>query len=110
MDYNKIIPSVDFVKQLKPLIKKYRSLDGELRIFYDDLLNNPAQGDPLGNNIYKVRLSIASKGKGKSGGARIVTFLYKEKATIYLIAIYDKSEISSVTNAYLKSVIKSLGE
>ncbi|MDO4819359.1 MAG: hypothetical protein Q3994_03160 [Prevotella sp.] len=39
------------------------------------------QGNNLGNGVYKVRIAIASKGGGKSGGGRIVTYTVKESET-----------------------------
>lgn len=55
------------------LTKKYRSLKSELENLGKELSENPTSGTPLGNDVYKVRLAISSKGKGKSGGARVIT-------------------------------------
>ena len=73
-----------------------------------DIINNPFLGDDLGSGIRKVRMAIASKGKGKSGGARILTLnllLDTESMEITLLTIYDKSEISSVSDKYIKYLI-----
>ena len=72
------------------------------------LLKNPESGVSLGNRCYKIRIAIASKGKGKSGGARVITYLYFQKATIYLLTIYDKSEKADVTDADLDGMVKAL--
>jgi len=89
-----------FKHKAKPLLKKYNSLKKELYNLEEDLKSNPFQGSSLGSNLFKIRLSVESKGKGKSGGLRVITFLeteiisYYEKIenniTVYLIAIYDK--------------------
>ena len=63
---------------------------------------------PLGNNTFKIRIAIKSKGKGKSGGARIITFLVTENREIYLLTIYDKSEFDNLDDKILKSIIESL--
>ena len=72
MNYNvETIPN--FEKEARKLNRKYKSLASELTTLIKQLENVPTKGTSLGNNVYKIRLAIASKGKGKSGGARIVT-------------------------------------
>lgn len=71
----KIILTSNFKKEAKILIKKYLSLKSELSLLGDLLSENPNLGTHLGNNIYKIRIAIKSKNKGKSGGARIISFV-----------------------------------
>jgi hypothetical protein len=54
---------------------------------------DPQQGTSLGHNAYKIRLAVRSKGKGKSGGMRIITFVISRQREVYLLWIYDKSEM-----------------
>ena len=63
-----------FDKDLKRLSKKYHSLFSDVDLFMSSLQENPEQGTDLGQGFRKIRLAIASKGKGKSGGARIITY------------------------------------
>jgi len=109
-----------FSKRAKPLIKKYPSLLNELEALEKELTINPQHGQPLGNDSYKIRLSIKSKGKGKSGGARVITHVDSEivgiiekgadgEITVYLLTIYDKSETESISNKELKELIKNKG-
>jgi mRNA-degrading endonuclease RelE of RelBE toxin-antitoxin system len=63
----------NFEKEAKRLSKKHRSLKKDLLVLIESLEKSPRQGEPLGNDFYKVRLAISSKGSGKSGGARIIT-------------------------------------
>ncbi len=72
MNFN-VIPSNKFKKEAKRLIKKFPSIKKELADLGTTLTNEPETGTPLGNNTYKIRLAIKSKGKGKSGGARVIT-------------------------------------
>lgn len=106
-----------FSKRAKTLLKKYPSLLNELQGLESELVQNPHLGQPLGNDSYKIRLSIQSKGKGKSGGARVITHLEGEivgtlekgpagEITIYLLTIYDKSETATISNKELKELIK----
>ncbi|MGB1040826.1 MAG: type II toxin-antitoxin system RelE/ParE family toxin [Flavobacteriales bacterium] len=81
-------------------------MKNELIELSEKLLNNPKLGESLGNNCFKVRLAIRSKGKGKSGGARIITHFYIEENTIYLLTIYDKSEVESISDKELKELLK----
>jgi mRNA-degrading endonuclease RelE of RelBE toxin-antitoxin system len=109
MNY-KVIPTPRFKRQAKKLLKKYNSLSAELQAFERDLMANPVQGQSLGQNVYKVRVAVKSKGKGKSGGLRVITYLITEEEEIYLLTIYDKSEIESVHNKTLKEIIKEINE
>ena len=53
-----------------------------------ELEQNPTLGTALGNDIYKIRLAIASKNKGKSGGARILTFVKIVDAVVLVFSIF----------------------
>ena len=103
-------PTDRFDKNVKALSKKYRSLPGDLRNFEKELLENPTMGEEIIRNVRKVRMAITSKGKGKSGGARIITcnvLIDVETAKIYLLTIYDKSEQQSISKqeiAHLKAI------
>lgn len=97
-----------FQKEAKRLVKKYPSLKEELAEFKISLLENPDQGTPIGQSCYKIRLAIASKGKGKSGGARIITHLYITGQTVYLLTIYDKSEQDTLTDKELTQLLAEL--
>ena len=101
--------SDNFEKLLKRLSKKFPSLKKEYADLIDLLKENPFQGTSIGNSCYKIRLSIASKGKGKSSGARIITHVYVCDKTIYLLSIYDKSEQESISYQEIKEIIKSTG-
>jgi mRNA-degrading endonuclease RelE of RelBE toxin-antitoxin system len=107
MSYN-ITATPNFKKELKRLLKKFQSLKIEYLNLLDELAQNPTLGTSLGNNIYKIRISIASKGKGKSEGARVITFVVKSEETIYLMDIYDKSEKANITDKEIKSQIEGL--
>lgn len=91
-----IIATDDFLKSVKKIYKKHKSIIIDLENLEQTLSENPALGTALGNNLFKIRLAISSSGKGKSGGARIITYVKVVENTIYMAAIYLKSEISSV--------------
>jgi mRNA-degrading endonuclease RelE of RelBE toxin-antitoxin system len=107
MSYS-IIPTHRFEKELKRLSKKFPSLKKEFARLIAEIADNPETGTSLGNNCYKIRLAIASKGKGKSGGARVITYLYVETDSVYLLTIYDKGEKADLKIGELKEMIDSL--
>ena len=108
------ILSDEFIRQFKRLTKKYSSLLKDYDTFKEELRKNPFQGNDLGNGVRKVRMSITSKGKGKSGGARVITLnvtqLEDDSIEITLLTIYDKSEISNVTDKYIKWLISLINK
>jgi mRNA-degrading endonuclease RelE of RelBE toxin-antitoxin system len=107
MSYS-IIPTHRFERELKRLSKKFSSLKNEFAGLIADITANPEIGTFIGNNCYKIRLAIGSKGKGKSGGARVITYLYIETETVYLLTIYDKGEKEDLKPNELKDIVDSL--
>lgn len=107
MSYN-IIPTKRFEKEIKRLAKKFPSLKIEYGNIISVLEKNPKHGAPLGLDCFKIRLPIQSKGRGKSGGARIITFVVLKEQNIYLLTIYDKSEQADIPDKTLKELIKNL--
>ncbi len=107
MNFN-IIATPKFKRELKRLAKKFISVKNEYAILINDLAEDPTMGVPIGNNCYKIRLAIASKGKGKSGGARIITYVFVNKTTVFLLTVYDKSEQESITDKELQQLLKEI--
>jgi len=99
----------NFDKEAKPLLKKYRSFRNDIAKLIDELELNPKLGTPLGHNLYKVRIAISSKGRGKSGGARVITYVILENETVHLISIYDKAEYDTAGIATLLIILKDEG-
>jgi mRNA-degrading endonuclease RelE of RelBE toxin-antitoxin system len=108
MNY-RIKPTSLFEKQVKRLSRKYPSLKQDLSQLVEKLKLNPEEGTPLGKGFYKIRIAIESKGQGKSGGARVITFLISDEYTILLTSIYDKSEQSSVNTQVLLKILRDEG-
>lgn len=104
MRYN-VVTIPPFDRQLKRLAKKYSSLKEEYAELVERLENNPFQGTPLASNCYKIRVGIKSKGKGKSGGARVIAHVQVVDNNVYLLAIYDKSEQKDITDKEIKYLL-----
>jgi hypothetical protein len=104
-----------FQSASKVLIKRYPSFLKDLSLLEKDLLKNPKMGTSLGNGTYKIRLKISSKGRGKSGGARLISLLEtsfitevlktEDEITVNLLYVYDKSDMETLTDRELKDLI-----
>lgn len=108
---NKVIYTPIFIRKARTLKKKHLSLTDDLEKIEASLIKNPKQGVDLGSGLYKLRLAIASKGKGKSGGYRIITYLVNqssENISVYMLTLYDKSEESSINKQYLLKLLKEI--
>ena len=105
MNY-RIIYTPEFEKEIKRLSEKYPSIRVDFKKLLAELSAEPFIGVPLGNNCYKVRMAIKSKGRGKSGGARVITCVQIIRETIILISIYDKSERTTIADKEIKERLK----
>ena len=108
----KIVLADEFKRQFKRLSKKHSSLIQDFISFKKELAKDPLQGDDLGHHVRKIRMAITSKGKGRSGGARVLTYNIFVSDTgdmeVTLLTIYDKKEISNVTDTYIKWLISQI--
>ena len=105
----KVVSFELFTKEAKRLCKKFKSPKGEIFTLMDSLKIEPKQGTYQGSGLFKIRLASQSKGKGKSGGFRVVTYYIvetKEVQTVYLVTIYDKSEEENISKTILEELVK----
>ena len=108
--------TIDFTKEFargaKILKKRYKSFMSDLESFKDSIANNPFQGVELVPGIRKIRLTIESKQKGKSGGARVITLTYyvsEEEGKVHFLIIYDKSDADSVDVGVVQNYVTEIG-
>lgn len=101
MSYN-VVAIPNFKRELKKLAKKFPSLKDDYAQLIESLQEKPEQGTALGNNCYKTRMAITSKGKGKSGGAKVITHFYIARNTVFLLSIYDKSDRETISDKEIK--------
>ncbi|MDB5115404.1 MAG: hypothetical protein JWQ79_896 [Mucilaginibacter sp.] len=97
---NTVNPTPEFKRNIKPLAKKYKTLRATIEKLASDLINNPYLGESYGQGIYKVRVTDESKGKGKSGGFRVIYYHLtktEDGINMLLLSIFDKSEKSTIT-------------
>lgn len=105
-----IVPTPNYQKEAKKLSKKYFSFKSDMLSILENLQNNPLQGDEIFKNCYKIRFQIKSKNKGKSGGGRLVTLVKVVQHKVYLLSVFDKSNQETVSDQYLKDILKRIGE
>jgi len=97
-----------FDKQVKKLSKKYPSFKDDLIKLAISLSEKPIQGIPLGNDCYKIRMAISSKGKRKSKGARVLTHVYYSGKMIYMLNVYDKSALDNISQKKIKELLSHI--
>ena len=102
----KVFSIPPFDTQLKRLAKKYPSLKNDYANLLSALQQDPAQSVPLGKNCYKIRMKITSKKTGKSGGARVITYVKIHFRRITLLEIYDKAERDNISEKELAALLK----
>lgn len=100
----------EFLSESKKLTKKYPSLKNDISVLAEQLKINPTLGTPLGKDAFKIRMAITSKGRGKSGGARVITCVKVVVTTVYLVSIYDKSLFNNISDKELKERIKNVSD
>lgn len=104
----RVKPSAEFQRRVKKLLRKYPSLPQDLRALLPMLADAPTTGTSLGRSCYKIRLAIKSKGKGRSGGARIITYVAVVREEVVLLTIYDKAERANLRPGELQELLKLL--
>lgn len=102
-----ILYTPNFEKEIKKLSKNYKSIKEDFKVVLNDLTQKNRLGVSLGNNIFKLRMKISDKNKGKSSGARIITY-YKKDDIIYLLSIYDKSIKDNITKKKISEILDEL--
>ena len=105
-----ILTHPEFEREFKRLSKKYHSLVDDYAQLLENLERSPLQGISLGMGTRKVRMGVDSKGGGKSGGMRVITYTVIQKSPdpveLTLLYIYDKSEIDSISTRFIKYLLE----
>ena len=104
----KVLTIPKFDKDIKQLAKKYPSIKQDVANLGKLLEDNPEMGDEVIQNCYKIRMAITSKGKGKSGGARVITHILIEQENVFLLSIYDKSKKEDIPDNEIKDLLKTI--
>jgi mRNA-degrading endonuclease RelE of RelBE toxin-antitoxin system len=108
MSYKVVITS-EFAKEAKRIVKKYPGIKADITKLITDVKANPTMGIQLGHDFYKIRLSVTGTNKGKSGGARVITYVIINRETIFLTEIYLKSEHDTADTTIIFTRLKDQG-
>jgi len=104
-----VLPTPDFIKDIKDISKKHKGILLDIAKLSAELKINPTLGTPLGQNVFKIGLAISNTNKGKSGGARVITYVLVLKEIIYLSKIYLKNEQDTVDADTVVQRLKDAG-
>ena len=104
----KVIPTPEFIKNLKALKKKYKSIKEDVLRVANELEENPTMGTKLGSNTFKIRVKNSNNNKGKSAGYRMITYCINEQNELFLVTIYSKTEKENILDLELKELIGKL--
>jgi hypothetical protein len=104
----RILLHEEFERNFRALARKYPSLENDVNDLITSLEKDPYQGESLGKSRYKVRLHIKSKGKGKSGGGRVITCVKIIDDILWLLMLYDKSDFDNVSDKFLDDLTKNI--
>jgi hypothetical protein len=102
-----VIAANSFEKALKQLVKRHASIREDVLKLIEQLEREPTTGKSLGGGVYKVRLAIKSKGKGKRGGGRVITYHIVREWLLFLLTIYDKSDQASISDSEIEALVKN---
>lgn len=89
------------------MAKRYSSLHSDLSSLKSTLEDNPTTGTSLGGGLYKVRLAIKSKGKGKSGGARVISYYLMLDNELILLTMYDKADQENISEQKINKLLSN---
>lgn len=101
--------SANFKREAKALVKRHKSLAQDIANLIDKLKTDPQQGTPIGQGCYKIRLAISSKGRGKSGGARVITYVALIDDRVVLLSIYDKADQADIADNFVGQLLREAG-
>ena len=83
-------------------------MEADFEALLMSLQENPYQGVEIHEEIWKIRMNITSKGRGKSGGARVIIRVRIVMDELQLLYIYDKADFENVSDAYLRDILKRM--
>jgi len=108
MSYKVVITS-EFAKEAKRITKKHIGIKDDIAKLVAALAIDPTMGTELGHNFYKIRMRVSGTSKGKSGGARVITYVILNRETVLLTEIYLKSEHDTADTGILIQRLKDQG-
>ncbi len=103
----RVVIGTKFERLVKKLRKRYPHIMRDIEPLIAQLENGTTPGDQLQGlpyAVYKVRVQNSDAQRGKSGGYRVLYFV-RTADTVYLIAIYSKSDLEDLPDALIIDAI-----
>jgi len=97
-----------FTKAVKKLQKRFKNIENDYNKFIDSIKTIDNLGTDLGGGVYKVRIANSDKQTGKSSGYRLISYLKLIDNTLYLMYIYDKSDLDTISEKQIDTLIKKI--
>ncbi len=99
------IETISFTRRIRELLT-----DDEYSRLQATLIEAPDAGDIIkgGGGLRKIRW--AARGRGKSGGVRVIYYWVTEEGIIYMLSIYAKSVKDDLTKQEIKDLRRFLDE
>jgi len=97
----------EFKKDVKKLLKKYRSIKTDILNLIENLEEDYNIGINLGSNLYKIRVKNSDIG-GKSGGYRVIYYTKLTNGRIYLLTIFSKTQKENIDITSLKPIVDKI--
>ncbi len=95
-----------FKRQIKPLLKKHRSLKDSVIDAIDSF--DPVQHAHLGHDVYKIRIGTPSLLRGKNKSFRLILLVIELDGLLVPITIYSKGDKDSVSPKELDDHIQHI--
>jgi hypothetical protein len=97
------------MKEAKKLATKYPNIKNDFLELKSVLKKTPEKfGIDIGGGMYKIRMSISDKQRGKSGSARVIVYILRADKEVYVLSVYDKAQYDTVVVSELKKAVKAL--
>ena len=100
-----IVELPEYIKRVEKLLDENERDD---LLYY--LSNNPKAGTLIRGSCGIRKLRWASKGKGKSGGVRVIYLSYNETVPLFLLTIFGKNEKANLSKAETNELAKLVKE
>jgi hypothetical protein len=78
--------------------------DDDVAWIAETIARNPQAGDAIRGSGGCRKVRVAGRGKGKSGGYRVITFFSGPSIPVYLLTVYSKSDMDNLSRAHVNAL------
>ena len=106
-----VVETPEFRRRARGRLSRGRLSRGEVNGLIDHIAVNPDAGEPMPGTGGARKVRWAGRGKGKSGGVRVITFYSGPPVPVFLLTVFGKGEKSNLSHderAELRKILKTL--